>query len=72
MSLLRLGTFAAHSGQSLTWKIECDALTDDDWTAIAALAIRMMGGIFSGGGRSPRGHEAGRGHPAYLKAIARL
>lgn len=44
MSLLRLGTFAAHSGQSLTWKIECDALTDDDWTAIAALAIRMMGG----------------------------
>lgn len=38
MSLLQLGNYVAASGKTLKWKIECDALTDDDWRCLAAMA----------------------------------
>lgn len=36
MSLFREGEFVGHSGRILPWKIECEALTDEDWEWAAA------------------------------------
>lgn len=30
--------FRSHSRQDLSWKIECDALTDEDWKTLAFIA----------------------------------
>ena len=37
MTLFRLGTFTSSTGHTLPWKIECDALTADDWACLAAI-----------------------------------
>ncbi len=37
MSLFQKGDFISHAGLPLAWKIECDALTDDDWECLAFL-----------------------------------
>lgn len=37
MSLFQLGKFVSHAGNKLEWKIECDALTDDDWECLAKM-----------------------------------
>lgn len=42
MSLFQYGRFKAASGKDLDWKLECDALTDDDWKAIAKIAARHL------------------------------
>lgn len=34
-NLFKLGTFIAAGGDRLAWKIECDALTPEDWATIA-------------------------------------
>lgn len=41
-SLFRLGDFALASGSRSSWKIECDALTADDWRALAAMAVEVL------------------------------
>lgn len=38
MNLFQLGNFTGAAGQSLPWKIECDAFCLDDWRCIAAIA----------------------------------
>ncbi len=50
--------FTSHSGKRLTWKIECDALTDDDWATLALIYMEsspapfgFVFGVPSGGGR---------------------
>lgn len=35
MNLFTKQDFIGHSGQKLSWKIECDALTDEDWETCA-------------------------------------
>lgn len=45
MALFNLGWFVGASGQSLPWKIECDALTVDDWACLAFM-IRERSGPF--------------------------
>lgn len=35
--LFCLGSYALHSGSVSPWKIECDALTDGDWRALAKM-----------------------------------
>ena len=35
MSLFQTGAFILHSGDPSTFKIDCDALTDADWAALA-------------------------------------
>lgn len=39
MNLLNIGSFILRSGQKTRFKIDCDALTDADWDAIAALVV---------------------------------
>lgn len=38
MSLFKTGTFTSAAGLELQWKIECNALTDEDLTTIACVA----------------------------------
>lgn len=37
MNLFQLGKFTSHAGNELNWKIECDALTDEDWDCLAQM-----------------------------------
>ena len=37
MNLFTRGMFMSHAGIELEWKIECDALTDDDWECLAKM-----------------------------------
>jgi len=36
-NLFQLGKFVSHAGNELDWKIECDALTDQDWNCLAKM-----------------------------------
>lgn len=54
MSLFQLGKFVSHAGKELDWKIECDALTGDDWECLAKMisdrtGFREVYGIPRGG-----------------------
>jgi orotate phosphoribosyltransferase len=54
VSLFKDGKFTAHSGKELGFKIDCDALTDEDWATMASLAASRQEfgrvvGIPSGG-----------------------
>lgn len=42
MSLFQLGNFTLNSGQKSLYKIECDALTTDDWEALARMAAERL------------------------------
>jgi orotate phosphoribosyltransferase len=43
MNLFQLGDFVLSSGVESRWKLECDALTEVDWTALAAMVRQMVG-----------------------------
>jgi len=43
MTLFDIGDFTLHSGEKSHWKIDCDALTDDDISVIAMLMHNMIG-----------------------------
>ncbi len=54
MSLFKSGKFTSHAGIELLWKIECDALTDEDWATLAFMVaekfrFRTVEGIPTGG-----------------------
>lgn len=40
--LFQLGNFTLRSGAKSAWKIECDALTPDDWVALARMASEIL------------------------------
>lgn len=42
MTLFNLGDFVSHSGFDLSWKIDCDALVDEDWAALALLISQSV------------------------------
>lgn len=52
--LFRWGEFRAHSGETLCWKIDCDALSNDDIVTIARI-VSMRVGSFSDVEGVPRG-----------------
>lgn len=54
MSLFVKEKFKAHSGQELDWKIDCDALGDEDIETLA-FVIRSMVGPFSSVEGIPQG-----------------
>lgn len=41
--LFQLGGFTLHSGAKSNWKIDCDALTDKDWEALAYMIYEKLG-----------------------------
>lgn len=47
MNLFRLGNFLLNSGKSSQVKIECDALTNEDWRCLAYLVRWLVVGPFS-------------------------
>jgi hypothetical protein len=53
LSLFQLGDFTLSSGQSASWKIECDALIGDDWDTLAHLIAKRFN--FCGVTGVPRG-----------------
>lgn len=42
MALFRLGDFTLHSGDKSFFKIDCDALTDEDWATLARLIYESV------------------------------
>lgn len=42
MNLFQHGNFTLRSGQKSAWKIECDALADSDWQALAKMASEIL------------------------------
>lgn len=55
LTLFKTEEFISHAGLRLDWKIECDALTDEDLATLAKVGAKMVGefgsvyGIPSGG-----------------------
>ncbi len=43
MDLFKLGEFKSHSGDTLQWKIDCDALTVEDWSCLAWMIFDKVG-----------------------------
>lgn len=54
MNLFQLGDFTLASGAKAKWKLECDALNEDDWKALAQMVSQMVGPFYSVEG-VPRG-----------------
>lgn len=42
MARFQLGLFRLHSGQESLWKIECDALTAEDWQTLAVMLMDYL------------------------------
>lgn len=42
-NLFETGNFILSSGQKSSWKIECDALTSDDWYTLATMIAERCG-----------------------------
>jgi hypothetical protein len=42
MNLFKLGDFTLHSGSKAAWKIDCDALTNGDWAALALMLAERL------------------------------
>jgi orotate phosphoribosyltransferase len=42
MSLFNLGDFTLSGGAKANWKIDCDALTEDDWITLASLVRELV------------------------------
>jgi orotate phosphoribosyltransferase len=49
MHLFQYGDFTLHSGAKSKWKIECDALTKEDWDGLAQMAYEKIRHLGLGG-----------------------
>ena len=73
-TLFELGDFTLHSGAKATYKIECDALTDEDWAGLAHMVslrtkqIAMMCSAGEGTGIN-RVHGVPRGGVKFAEAL---
>ena len=55
MNLFQKINFTSHAGLSLNWKIECDALTEDDWKGLARMIMDYETRSFGSVEGIPRG-----------------
>ncbi|MBR19575.1 MAG: hypothetical protein CMA64_05465 [Euryarchaeota archaeon] len=55
MNLFKHGDFISHAGLPLAWKIECDALTQDDWECLARMIMDYETRSFGSVEGIPRG-----------------
>jgi hypothetical protein len=53
LNLFNYGNFVSYAGKDLSWKIQCDALTSQDWKCIAQLVANRY--VFSEVVGIPRG-----------------
>ena len=42
MNLFKAGEFTLHSGSKSFWKIDCDALTDEDYLGLVRMALERL------------------------------
>lgn len=42
-TLFRSGDFTLRGGAKSAWKLECDALTPEDWAGLARIALQLLG-----------------------------
>ena len=69
--LFQMGEFISHAGLKLPWKIECDAISPEEWNALARMVIDYQKESFSKAVGIPRGgipfadalNEYGSGDP---------
>jgi len=55
MDLFQTGKFTSHAGLQLNWKIECDAISDDEWNCFASMIMEYEKRPFSKVVGIPRG-----------------
>ena len=55
IKLFQIGDFISHAGLKLPWKIECDALSKDEWRALARMIMDYQKRPFSKAVGIPRG-----------------
>ena len=55
MSLFQDGNFKSHAGLPLKWKLECDAITDDEWRCLAKIVMEYQERPFYKAVGIPRG-----------------
>ena len=55
IKLFQIGDFISHAGLKLPWKIECDALSKDEWRALARMIMDYQKRPFSKVVGIPRG-----------------
>ena len=53
--MFKIGDFISHAGLSLKWKIECDALTKEDWDGLARMIMDYETRSFGSVEGIPRG-----------------
>jgi orotate phosphoribosyltransferase len=66
-SLFQTGNFTLASGAKSNFKLECDALTDDDWQTLAMLIARNVGQFSEVIGVPRGGCELARALEKYLQ-----
>ncbi len=47
INLFQDGRFQSHGGETLNWKIECEALTDVDIKCLAWRTVELIGGTYA-------------------------
>ena len=55
MKLFQDGDFKSHAGLPLKWKLECDAITDDEWRCLAKMVMDYQERLFYKAVGIPRG-----------------
>ena len=55
MNLFQPGEFTSHAGLPLRWKIECDAISDEEWDCLATMILDYQTEPFSKVVGIPRG-----------------
>jgi hypothetical protein len=74
MNLFQLGNFISHAGNELEWKIECDALTDEDWDCLAKMiaektSFHSVYGIPRGGVKLANALEKYCNHKSHIRLV---